>query len=46
MHDASEIYNFFGDNNLVPFHLRRRETLLKPKKVSKYFVQDSNFEKS
>ena len=29
-----------GDNNLVPFYLWWTETLIRHKKVSKYFVQD------
>ena len=29
-----------GDNNLFPFHLWRREIVLKSEKVSKCFVQD------
>ena len=31
-HEAFQTYSFFGENKLVPFHLRQRETLLKREK--------------
>ena len=34
------VYSLFGDNNLVPFHLWWRETVLKREKGYKCFVQD------
>ena len=34
------LHSLSGDNNVVPFHLWWRETVLKREKVSKYFVQD------
>ena len=34
------VHSFSGDNNLVLFHLRWRETLLKREKVCNCFVQD------
>ena len=38
------VHSLCGDNNLVPFHLRWREIVLKSEKVCKCFVQDCAFQ--
>ena len=37
------VYSLFGENNLIPFHLRWKEIMLKCDRVRKYSVQDCSF---